>query len=267
MFHGGPGTGKSTLAKIIINAIGVDSLDLLSINGSRETGIDFVREKVYPFSSTMPFGSMKIVLIEECDGLSAASQRALREIMETYETSVRYILTCNYPHKVLPALKSRVQELNIAKLDEVEYTSRMATILCQEEIDFDLDTLDQYVDACYPDLRKCINLCEQNCLGGKLSKLDTQSVPDADWLQAIELFEARKLKDARQIICRQINDANVEEFITWCYTNLHIWGNTDEEQDAAVLVIRKAAVQVSLVANIEILVSAMLVELSHIKKD
>ena len=171
MLSGAAGTGKTTLAKMLINELEVDDFDVLYANGSKEARkIEWV-DKLISFCQTMPFGSFKIVLIDEADFMNPNSvQPALRNLMEDYSQTVRFILTCNYPGKILPAIHSRCQGFHIAKTDHTEFTARVATVLVTEGVEFDLDTLDSYVKATYPDLRKCLNLVQLNSGSGKLAQ-------------------------------------------------------------------------------------------------
>ena len=170
LFSGAPGVGKTTLAKILINELGIDDYDVLEINASRENSVDTIRDKITGFVQTMPFGSFKVVLLDEADYISPNGQAALRGVMETYHASARFILTCNYPNRVIPALHSRCQGFHIERVDVTEFTARMATVLVTEAVEFDLDTLDTYVKATYPDLRKCLNMCQMNATQGRLDK-------------------------------------------------------------------------------------------------
>ena len=168
LFSGAAGIGKTTLAKILINALNVNEYDVLEINASRTNSVDDVRLKITNFVSTMPFGTFKVVLLDEADYLSPNAQAALRGVMEEYSQTARFILTCNYPHKIIPAIHSRCQGFHIEKVDHTEFTARAATVLVNEGADFDLDVLDTYVKSTYPDLRKCLNLLQMNTVDGKL---------------------------------------------------------------------------------------------------
>ena len=150
----------------------------------------------------MPFGAFKVVLIDEADYMNINSvQPALRNLMEDYSESVRFILTCNYPNKIMPALHSRCQGFHIDKTDIIEFTTRAATILVTESIDFDLDTLDSYVKATYPDLRKCLNLLQANSTTGNLMKPNDNDRSVKDWrLDAVSLFKTGDFNAARKII-------------------------------------------------------------------
>ena len=118
----------------------------------------------------IPFGEFKVVLLDEADYLSPNAQAALRGVMEEYHTTARFILTCNYPNRIIPALHSRCQGFHIAKIDQTEFTARVAEILIGEGVTPNIDILDTYVKATYPDLRKCINTVQMNVQDNSLLK-------------------------------------------------------------------------------------------------
>jgi replication factor C small subunit len=265
LFSGSPGVGKTTLAKILINQLELNEYDVLEINASRENSVDAVREKITNFVATMPFGEFKIVLLDEADYISPNGQAALRGVMETYASSARFILTCNYPNKVIPALHSRCQGFHIDKIDTTEFTARIATVLVTEGIEIDLDTLDSYVKATYPDLRKCINLVQMNTVDGKLVKPQESDNSTADYrLAVVDLFKQGKILEARKLLCTQVRPEEMDEVFRWMYDNLELWGTTQEQHDAAVLVIAKGLRNIPMVADQEINLAATLVELSQI---
>ena len=142
LFSGHAGIGKTTLAKILLNLLDTNDLDVLEINASRVNSVDDVRNKITNFVQMIPFGDFKVVLLDEADYLSHNAQAALRGLLEEYHTTARFILTCNYPNKIIPALHSRCQGFHIEKVDPTEFTARVATILVVENIEFDLYTLD-----------------------------------------------------------------------------------------------------------------------------
>jgi DNA polymerase III delta prime subunit len=266
LFSGSAGIGKTTLAKILINLLDVDEYDVLEINASRDNGVDFIRFKIEGFVSTMPFGKFKIVLLDEADYLSPNAQAVLRGLMESYSETARFILTCNYPHKIIPALHSRCQGFHVEKVDNVEFTARVATVLVEEEVAFDLDTLDSYVKATYPDLRKCLNLVQMNSTNKVLSAPNSNEKGTSDYkLAMVDLFKQGKIREARQLVCSQARPEEMEDIFRWCYDNLDMWSNTDDGQDEAIKIIRKGLVNHSMCADAEINLSATLVELSQIE--
>ena len=265
LFSGAPGVGKTTLAKILIGQLDVQDVDVLEINASRENSVDNVRERITNFVATMPFGEFKVVLLDEADYISPNGQAALRGVMETYSSTARFILTCNYPNKVIPALHSRCQGFHIEKIDTTEFTARIATVLVSENIDVDIDTLDSYVKATYPDLRKCINLVQMNSVDGKLVSPQESDSAMADYrLAVVDLFKEGKLLEARKLLCSQVRADEMDELFRWMYDNLELWSTTQEGQDAAVLIIAKGLRNIPMVADQEINLAATLVELSQI---
>jgi DNA polymerase III delta prime subunit len=264
MLSGGPGTGKTTLAKMLINELGIDDYDVMYVNGSKEgRKIEWV-DKLINFCQTMPFGNFKIVLIDEADYMNKESvQPALRNLMEDYSNTVRFILTCNYPHKIIPPLHSRFQGFHIAKTDHTEFTARVATVLVTEGIEFDLDVLDSYVKATYPDLRKCLNLTQQNSLTGKLIDPKDGDKSIGDWkLDCVHLFKTGKIREARGLLCSQAEPEEMDSIFRWMYDNVDLWGKTPEQQDAAIVIIREGIVKHNSCADAEINLSATLIELS-----
>jgi len=264
LFSGHAGIGKTTLAKILLNLLDTNDLDVLEINASRVNSVDDVRNKITNFVQMIPFGDFKVVLLDEADYLSHNAQAALRGLLEEYHTTARFILTCNYPNKIIPALHSRCQGFHIEKVDPTEFTARVATILVEENIEFDLDTLDTYVKAKYPDLRKCINTVQMNSSTGKLVSPNEVDANLSDWrIQMVELFKQGKVSQARKLVCSQIRPEEVEEIFRWLYDNIELFGE-DAQQEKAILIIKQGLADHTLVSDPEINLAATMVRLSHL---
>lgn len=267
MLSGSAGTGKTTLAKLLINELGLDEYDVMYANGSKEARkVEWV-DKLIGFCQTMPFGKFKVVLIDEADYMNPNSvQPALRNLMEDYSQTVRFILTCNFPNKIIAPLHSRCQGFHITKTDHTEFTARVATVLVTEGVEFDLDTLDTYVKATYPDLRKCLNLVQPNSVTGTLVAPSSADKSTRDWrLDCVDLFKHGKIREARTLLCQSSSPEEAEEVFRWMYDNIDLFGATPEQQDQAIVIIRNGLVNNNAVADVEINLSATLIELGQIQ--
>lgn len=266
LFSGAAGIGKTTLAKVLCNELGVEDYDVLEINASRENNVDTVREKIINFVQMMPFGPFKVVLLDEADYLTPNAQAILRGVMEQYSNTSRFILTCNYPNRIIPAIHSRCQGFHVEKTDQTEFTARAATVLVEENVEFDLDTLDTYVKVTYPDLRKCLNMLQQNVSEGKLVAPSTSDAGSADYkIEMVELFKAGKIKEARKLVCASARPEEMEDIMRWLYTNLDLFGQDDDTKDQALLIIKQGLVDHTLIADPEINLAAVLVKLARLQ--
>jgi len=264
LFSGNAGIGKTTLAKLLFNELDINDLDILEINASRTNSVDDVRDKIVNFVQMIPFGDFKVVLLDEADYLSPNAQAALRGVMEEYHTTARFLLTCNYPNRIIPAIHSRCQGFHIAKIDMTEFTARVAEILISEGVNPDLDILDTYVKATYPDLRKCINTVQMNVQDNSLLAPHEGDTGEADWkLDMVELFKDGKIQEARKLLCGTVRPEEMEEIYRWLYTNIELFGGTEEQQDQAVLIIKQGLVDHTLVADPEINLAAVLIRLAR----
>ena len=266
LLSGSPGIGKTTLAKMLINEVGVNEFDVLIGNGSKEgRKVEWV-DKLIAFCQTIPFGPFKVVLIDEADYMNPHStQPALRNLMEEYSSYIRFILTCNYPNRIIPAIHSRCQGFHVESVDKDEFTARVATILVNEDVELDLDTLDTFVKATYPDLRKCINLVQQNSTTGKLLPPNKGDKSAADWqLSMVELFKAGKIQEARKLVCKSAQPDEMEDIYRWLYDNLDLISEHEVLQDKAILLIKQGLVDHTLVADSEINLAATMIRLANL---
>jgi DNA polymerase III delta prime subunit len=268
LFSGSAGIGKTTLAKVLLNELKIEDYDILEINASRENDVNTVRDKIVNFVQMIPFGPFKVVLLDEADYLTPNAQAILRGVMETYSNHSRFILTCNYENKIIPALHSRCQGFHITKTDQTEFTARVATILVSENVDFDLDTLDTYVKIAYPDLRKCINLVQQNVSEeNKLLAPTAGENAGTDYkVEMVELFKKGRIQDARKLLCSKARPEEIEDIYRWMYDNLDLFGKDEESKDTAVLIIKQGLVDHTLIADPEINLAAVLIKLARLSQ-
>lgn len=264
LLSGSAGVGKTTLAKLLLNLLNIHKYDILEINASRTNSVDDVRDKIVSHIEFLPYGSFKVVLLDEADYLTPNAQAALRGVMEEYHEIARFILTCNYPNKIMTAIHSRCQGFHIDKVDPTEFTARVATILIEENVDFELDTLDTFVKATYPDLRKCINLVQMNSLGNVLVTPQKGDSGEADYkIEMVELFKSGKISEARKLICKQVRPEEIDEIYRWLYNNISIFGD-EPTQDDAILIIKQAIVDHGLCIDPEINLAACLIRLARL---
>ena len=206
LFYGPAGSGKTTLAKLIVHNLDCDSL---IINASDERGIETIRDKVQGFASTMSFEPIKVVILDEADFLTIQAQASLRNIIETFSRTTRFIMTCNFVERIIDPLQSRCQVLKIIPPSKQDVARHLSWILDQESIKYDIKDLVPLVNQYYPDMRKCINTIQLSTLDNQL-KLDQSLLVSSNYIDQVinELALKPDFKTIRQIIA----DANVNDF-------------------------------------------------------
>ena len=197
LLNGHRGTGKTSLAVVLKNELEIDDSDFMVINASDENNVDTMRNKIKGFISTYSMSEFKLVLLDEADYLSQSAQALLRNMMEEYANNARFILSCNRGNKIIPELKSRCFEILFKRMDKTDMMERLAIILKTEKVKVNLRTLTTYVDLAYPDMRKAIQLIQNNSVDGMLqepSEIDPSTEVN---LKVVELMEANKYSSIR----------------------------------------------------------------------
>lgn len=267
MLTGPSGTGKTSLARMLMHQMKIPAADVLTINASSsDAHVAQLQRRIEEFSSSYAFGDseMKYVLLDEADRMSIQSQEFLRGEVEKENNNCRFIFTANNPKKIHPAIHSRCHEIKFKVLDRSEFLCRAGEILTLENIEFSYEDLEAHVNVTYPDLRKCITLLDGNSLLGKLSSPKVGDDGTADYLiDLVEMFKSKRYNDARRVL---IASAQVDEYpaiFRYFYENLSLFGATEELQNRAVLIIRKGLVHHANIADPEINMSATLIELTQ----
>jgi DNA polymerase III delta prime subunit len=210
LLYGKAGTGKTTLAKLIVNSI---ECDFMVINASDENNVDTVRNKVKNFASSMGFKPMKMIILDEFDYMTPNAQAILRNLMETFSKHCRFILTCNYVEKIIDPIQSRCQTFQIIPPTKKDVAIQISKILKAENIEFDVKDLVPIIDTAYPDIRKVINTCQMNCSKGVL-KVDVQNLLENDYkIKVIDILKSNDDKRNKYMKVRQtIIDSRVMDF-------------------------------------------------------
>ena len=206
IFYGPAGTGKTTLAKLIVQNLDCDSI---YINASDERGIETIRDKVQSFASVASFKPLKVVILDESDFLTIQAQASLRNIIETFSRTTRFIMTCNFVERIIDPLQSRCHVLKVVPPTKKDVAKHLAWIMDQEGIGFEMNELGAIVTQYYPDLRKCINTIQLSTQDSMLN-LDKSILVSSNYIDTVitELKGKADFKTIRQIIA----DANVDDF-------------------------------------------------------
>ena len=260
LFFGKAGTGKTTLAKLIVNSIDCDHI---IINASDENNVDTVRNKVKGFASTVGFKDMKIIILDEFDYMTPNAQAILRNLMETFSRHCRFILTCNYVEKVISPIRSRTQEFQIVPPTKKDVAIQISQILGKESVEFQPKDLVPIIDSSYPDIRKIINTCQLNSSKGKL-KLDTTSVIDSDLKsKVVEILKGKDAKPNKWKNIRQaVADSRTQDFTeiyTFLYEKVDEFGGSNTSN--IILILSESQHKDSLVVDKEITFMSCIIQI------
>ena len=264
LLYGKAGTGKTTLAKILVKNI---ECDYLYINASDENSVDTVRNKVRHFASTVGFKDLKVIILDECDYITPNAQAALRNLMETFSKHCRFILTCNYVERIIDPIQSRCQLFQIIPPSKKEVAQKLHTILTEENVNGELEDIKVLVDSGYPDIRRVINSAQRNVVRGKL-KLDTGSIIQNDYkLKLLEILKIQDKRNAFKNIRQLITDSQITDYadlFRLLYDEVDSYGQGHIAE--CILVIAKYELSDSQVVDKEINAMAMLIELLGVIK-
>lgn len=272
LFHGVQGSGKTTLSRIIVNELInagiVDEMDVHVINGSDENNVETIREKIKTIANTYSMGGYKIIQFEEMDYLSHSAQACLRAMMEDSIENCRIIGTCNYPNKLMPALMSRFQDFGF-KSPAVEDVYRfVASVLIEEDINFDPTVFKNYVDSYYPDIRKILNQMNSASVDGELQAPSQASADASDWKYKVtELTKTLKFDEMRSVVLSTIPREEYGDVYRLLY-NIIENALKDNKKEAsvgpAVITIANYLYKHAIVADPEINLAAMFIELGNL---
>lgn len=219
LLSGVQGSGKSSISQALSNDIGIDPIDILTVKAAVENNADSIRTKITSFCQSYSSSKFKIIRLEESDFFSPAAQGALRNLTEDYADFTRFIFTCNYPNKIMPALKSRLTHYEFKAPAFDDSVVLIAEILVKESIDFTADILQKYLQVYYPDLRALLNALQENSKTGKLEEPDATADKDYKF-ELIELFNSGDLAQIRSLVTREATTEEYEDIYRFMYENL-----------------------------------------------
>ena len=264
LLFGKAGTGKTTLAKLLVNNI---DCDYLYINASDENNVETVRSKVKNFASTMGFKDYKVIILDECDYITPNAQAALRNLMETFSKHCRFILTCNFVERIIDPIQSRCQSFQVIPPNKNDVAKHLHNILTQENVSYDRGDLGILVNSGYPDIRRVINGAQRQSLGGKLT-IDKQSIVENDYkMKLLEILKTQDRKNAFKNIRQLMADAKVTDFadlFRLLYDEVDSYGKGHVAD--CILIIAKYELSDAQVVDKEINAMAMLIEILSVIK-
>jgi len=259
LLYGRAGTGKTTLAKLLVNNI---DCDYLYINASDENSVDVVREKVKNFASTLGFKEMKVIILDECDYITPNAQAALRNLMETFSKNCRFILTCNYVERIIDPIQSRCQSFQIVPPDRKEVAVHLNTILTKEGVKSDINDIVTIVNGGFPDLRRVINAAQRQVVNGELVIDEGMSIQNDYKNQVLEILKTQDKKNSFKNIRQLLADSKVTDFsdlFRLLFDTVDDWGRGHVAE--CILVLSQYQQSDAVVVDKEINIMAMFIEI------
>jgi len=266
LLTGVQGSGKTTIAQILIRELGLEDTDVLTLNASDENSVDVMREKIKSFITTFAMGDFKVVHLDEADMITPAGQAVLKLFMEDYADQARFILSCNLEHRITAPIKSRTQHYRFKAGNKDDITEYAAKVLLSEKVSFGLPLLDKYVSVGYPDVRKIVNLLQQNTHDGKLDALASEREVGDYKFELIDMLEKDNWQQARKVVCENVATEEWEEVYRFLYENIDKSPkfSAKDKWEAAIVVVADHLYKHSICADPEINAAAMFVRLSQI---
>jgi len=264
LLHGKAGTGKTTLAKLLVSNIDCDQM---YVNASDENNVETVRNKIKMFASSVGFKDLKVIILDECDFLTPNAQAALRNLMETFSKHCRFILTCNYVERIIDPIQSRCQSFQIIPPSKKEVAIHTSSILNTEGVSFDNEQIVTMVNSSYPDIRRIINAVQRNIVDNNLI-VDTESLVQNDYkLQVLEILQTQDKKNAFKNLRQLLADSQIRDYadlFRLLYDEVDSYGKGHIAE--VILTIAKYELSDAQVVDKEINAMAMLIEILNIIK-
>ena len=264
LLHGKAGTGKTTLAKLLVSNVDCDQM---YVNASDENNVETVRNKIKMFASSVGFKDLKVIILDECDFLTPNAQAALRNLMETFSKHCRFILTCNYVERIIDPIQSRCQSFQIIPPSKKEVAIHTSKILNTEGVSFDNEQIVTMVNSSYPDIRRIINAVQRNIVDNQLI-VDTESLVQNDYkLQVLEILQTQDKKNAFKNLRQLLADSQIRDYadlFRLLYDEINSYGKGHIAE--VILTIAKYELSDAQVVDKEINAMAMLIEILNIIK-
>ena len=259
LFYGRAGTGKTTLAKLLVKNI---DCDYLYINASDENSVEVVRDKVKNFASTLGFQDMKVIILDECDYITPNAQAALRNLMETFSRHCRFILTCNFVERIIDPIQSRCQSFQIIPPDRKQVALHVSNILQNEKVDATVDDIVTIVNGGYPDIRRVINSIQRQVVNGKLVIDEGMTIQNDYKLQLLDILKTQDKKNSFKNIRQLLADSKVTDFsdlFRLLFDTVEDWGRGYIAE--CILILSQYQQSDAIVVDKEINIMAMFIEI------